>query len=143
MKDGFYISYDYDLTASRQRRIEFEEESKDKMIEPIDFKACDSRYFWNKNIMQSFKENNIATCWYTPIIQGHVGYAIEPLGQYNIEVVLISRRQHLRTGTRLNVRGLDDDGHAGNFCETEQIMKIGDLQYSFVITRGSVPIFWE
>lgn len=48
-----------------------------------------------------------------------MGNVLEPLGTHNIEVVLISRRQHLRTGTRLNVRGLDDEGNAANFCETE------------------------
>ena len=41
------------------------------------------------------------------------------------------------------MRGLNDEGHVSNFCETEQIIKIADLLYSFVITRGSVPIFWE
>ncbi len=60
-----------------------------------------------------------------------------------MEVVLISRRQHLRTGTRMNVRGLDDDGNVANFVETEQILKIGQSIFSFVITRGSVPIFWS
>ena len=46
-------------------------------------------------------------------------------------------------GTRMNVRGLDDQGNASNFVETENIIKIGPLLYSFVQTRGSVPIFWE
>ena len=49
----------------------------------------------------------------------------------------------MRTGTRLNVRGLDDDGNVGNFVETEQIVKIGDKVYSFVATRGTVPVFWH
>ena len=67
MRDGFYLSYGYDLTASRQRRIHFEEQKKDG-VEPIEFIACDSRYFWNKNILQGFQENNISSSWYTPII---------------------------------------------------------------------------
>jgi hypothetical protein len=49
----------------------------------------------------------------------------EEIGNKAVEVVLISRRQHLRTGTRMNVRGLDDDGNVANFVETEQILKIG------------------
>lgn len=120
LKDGFYFSYSYDLTASLQRRKEFEDKNKDNSnIKPIDFQACDSRYFWNKSILQGFQENNVSIKWYTPLIQGHIGYILEPLGQYNIQVVLLSRRQHLRTGTRMNVRGLDDDGNVANFCETE------------------------
>jgi len=56
---------------------------------------------------------------------------------------LISRRQHLRTGTRYNSRGIDDKGHASNFVETEQIAKINNAVFSYVIIRGSVPVFWE
>jgi len=90
-----------------------------------------------------FKENNVSVLWYTPLIQGHVGYVSEPLGDQNVEIIIVSRREHLRTGTRLNVRGLDDDGNVGNFVETEQIVKIGDNIYSFVATRGTVPVFWH
>ena len=43
----------------------------------------------------------------------------------------------------MNVRGLDDLGYAANFVETEQIIQMGDQQYSHVTTRGSVPIFWQ
>ena len=60
-----------------------------------------------------------------------------------MQVLLISRRMHLRAGTRLNVRGINDDGHAANFVESEQIVSVNNNIYSFVATRGSVPIFWE
>lgn len=75
--------------------------------------------------MQGFQENKVNIRWYTPIIQGHVGYVSENIGNKPVEIILISRRQHLRTGTRMNVRGLDDDGNVANFVETEQILKIG------------------
>jgi len=68
---------------------------------------------------------------------------METLGALNIEVCLISRRNVNRAGTRLNVRGIDDLGNVANYVETEQIVTINDLQYSFIITRGSVPIFWS
>ena len=48
-----------------------------------------------------------------------MGYVIEKLGSSQIEVLLISRRQHLRTAARMNVRGLDEEGNAANFVETE------------------------
>ena len=56
MKSGFYFSYDYDLTASRQRRISFEKKFEDmkaegKEVKAVDELACDSRYFWNRNIL--------------------------------------------------------------------------------------------
>lgn len=50
---------------------------------------------------------------------------------------------HLRGGTRYNARGIDDNGNVGNFVETEQIIKMANLVFSYIIIRGSVPIFWE
>jgi hypothetical protein len=45
-------------------------------------------------------------------------------------------------GTRYNRRGVNDDGYAANFVETEQIMEMNNKINSFVIIRGSVPVFW-
>ena len=56
---------------------------------------------------------------------------------------MISRRSVNKAGTRLNARGLDDNGNAANYVETEQLMMVDNNIYSFVITRGSVPIFWS
>jgi hypothetical protein len=58
-------------------------------------------------------------------------------------LALISRRQHLRGGTRYNARGIDDQGNVANFVETEQILRLNNLVFSYVIIRGSVPVFWE
>ena len=145
LTNGFYFSYHYDMTASRQRRHDFEKKVTSKQIVPhaADMIACDDRYFWNKNILERFSENKVDLKWYTPLIQGHVGFVEEVVGDKMVSITLISRRQHVRTGTRMNVRGLDDDGNAGNFVETEQIVRIDQLIYSYVQTRGSVPVFWE
>lgn len=58
-------------------------------------------------------------------------------------MALISRRSHLRGGTRFNARGVDDQGNAANFVETEQIVVTSNVVLSYVIIRGSIPIFWE
>lgn len=78
---------------------------------------------------------------------------------------LITRRSRHRGGTRYFSRGIDEQGHVSNYNETEQIVILNDstgglsgfaggqsmtngkagqdLQlYSFVQTRGSVPVFW-
>lgn len=78
---------------------------------------------------------------------------------------LITRRSRHRAGTRYFSRGIDEQGHVSNYNETEQIAILNDttgglsgfaggqsmsnsktgqdLQvYSFVQTRGSVPVFW-
>ena len=41
------------------------------------------------------------------------------------------------------MRGLDDYGNAANFVETEQIAQTSERFMSYVMVRGSVPIFWE
>ena len=78
---------------------------------------------------------------------------------------LITRRSRHRAGTRYFSRGIDEQGHVSNYNETEQVVILNDtagslsgyapgqsmvngktgqdLQvYSFVQTRGSVPVFW-
>lgn len=78
---------------------------------------------------------------------------------------LVTRRSRYRAGTRYFSRGIDEQGHVSNYNETEQIVILNDsagglsgyapgqsmtngktgqdLQvYSFVQTRGSVPVFW-
>ena len=44
------------------------------------------------------------------------------LGGRDVQVALISRRSHLRTGTRFHARGIDDAGNVANHVETEQIL---------------------
>ncbi|CAI7626935.1 unnamed protein product [Penicillium pancosmium] len=78
---------------------------------------------------------------------------------------LITRRSRHRAGTRYFSRGIDEQGNVSNYNETEQVVILNDatgglsgfaggqsmsnektpqdLQvYSFVQTRGSVPVFW-
>jgi len=68
---------------------------------------------------------------------------------------LIARRSRHRPGTRYFSRGIDSKGNVSNFNETEQFIimdpkeegdtigKIkGKLRFSYVQTRGSVPVYW-
>ena len=57
--------------------------------------------------------------------------------------VLISRRSNKKGGTRYFDRGIDDDGYVANFCETEQIVRLGEYTMSDLQIRGSIPIFFE
>jgi hypothetical protein len=63
--DGFYFSYGYDLTASRQRRIKFLQEKSKDMLRVI---ASDQRFFWNINLYKDFRDQNVDPRWFTPII---------------------------------------------------------------------------
>ncbi len=48
-------------------------------------------------------------------------------------------------GTRYNRRGVDEMGHAANFCEIEQILyrERDNILASFVQVRGSIPVIWK
>lgn len=59
-------------------------------------------------------------------------------------LTLISRLSCQRAGTRFNSRGIDDNGYAANFVETETVYWYpSNLCFSYAQIRGSVPIFWE
>uniref|UniRef100_A0A674ARY4 SAC1 like phosphatidylinositide phosphatase b n=1 Tax=Salmo trutta TaxID=8032 RepID=A0A674ARY4_SALTR len=53
------------------------------------------------------------------------------------------RRSCFRAGVRYYVRGIDSEGHAANFVETEQIVQYSGGKASFVQTRGSIPFYWS
>ena len=76
------------------------------------------------------------------VIQGYVGIRRIP-GPVPCQLVVLSRLSTQRAGTRYNMRGIDDDGHAAHFVETETMLQVDDLTYSYVQLRGSVPVFWE
>lgn len=105
--------------------------------------ACDPRYFWNTHLYKDFKDQNVDPRWFTPIIQGYVGLVAGKLAGRDVQLGLISRRSHMRVGTRFHARGIDDSGNVANFVETEQIVQCEGLSMSYTIIRGSVPVFWE
>ncbi len=41
------------------------------------------------------------------------------------------------------MRGCDASGDCANFVETEQVVEHAEFVSSFVMTRGSVPLFWS
>lgn len=66
----------------------------------------------------------------------------------NLDFALISRKDCRRPGRRFIVRGLDRDGNAANFCETEHIITVSNgnapLQVAaHVQIRGSIPLIWS
>lgn len=66
------------------------------------------------------------------------------LTQSPAHLTLISRLSSQRAGTRFNARGIDDDGNVANFVETETFFgTTSGVLFSYVQTRGSVPVFWE
>lgn len=61
-------------------------------------------------------------------------------------ITVISRRSIKRAGLRYLRRGIDEDGHAANSVETEQLLSSPSWSdsriFSFVQIRGSIPVFF-
>ncbi|CAF0762456.1 unnamed protein product [Adineta ricciae] len=120
----------YDITLCAQRMVQGHD--------------SDIRFFWNRGLCLPLLKFNIDIRYWIPkIMCGGIETYRNP-GE-DIELWLISRLSCERAGTRFNVRGVNDDGAVANFVETEQIVFLpGQSNYSsFVIVRGSIPLFWH
>jgi len=152
----FYYSADFDLTRRLQDR------SGDTPIVAID--SFDRGFLWNAFMIaplvkfrsklaeherQALDESKILTS----AIRGFAMTLIVPSASSPIStnfsgrsssITLISRLSCRRAGTRFNARGIDDNGNVANFVETETLFWAPTgLTFSYVQTRGSVPVFWE
>ncbi|XP_014666575.1 PREDICTED: phosphatidylinositide phosphatase SAC2-like, partial [Priapulus caudatus] len=161
---SFYYSPIADLTNTVQRQCKMANSH-----EPLLWKCADDRYFWNKHMLQDLlsspQDEALTSHWIMPIMQGFIQIEscvldisenhtpeapdVSPIDAHplmqpaSFTIILISRRSRHRAGTRYRRRGVDEGGYCANYVETEQIIKFGKHIASFVIIRGSVPIFWS
>lgn len=157
-----YFSYSFDLTNSFQRQAAAEDSL------PL-WQRTDERFFWNRYISSDLIDLRSSAPhvdpYILPVIFGYLKIATTVLKNTPITFVLITRKSRHRAGTRYLTRGVDENGNASNFNETEQIAIIGDSTgglggfdqasisgsrgsekvqiLSYVQTRGSVPVFWS
>ncbi|KAF7683607.1 Phosphatidylinositide phosphatase SAC1 [Astathelohania contejeani] len=110
---GFYIS-EYDLTNG------------------------DNEFVFNYKIKEKFEEDTSGMYKGVSCIQGYFGNCKD--GEWNL--CLISRRSWKRAGTRLWMRGVDEEGNAANYVETEQILHNQDTITRHIQVRGSIPFKW-
>lgn len=104
----------------------------------------DNRFFWNRLLHRHFERFGVDTSmWLVKVICGSINISTAFICRYQAKACLISRLSCERAGTRFNVRGTNDLGHVANFVETEQVIFIDQTILSFLIVRGSVPLFWE
>ncbi|KAK5013885.1 Inositol-1,4,5-trisphosphate 5-phosphatase 1, partial [Cryomyces antarcticus] len=153
---SFYYSTDFDLTTRLQDRTT---ESS-----TVDLDSFDQGFLWNSYMIQplvsfrsrlSEREKSAldASGILTSAIRGFVNSIFIPQSSspertngagLPSSLTLISRLSCRRAGTRFNARGIDDDGNVANFVETETTyFSPAGLCFSYVQTRGSVPVFWE
>lgn len=140
--ESFYFSYDYDLTLNVQAIANLTQSSK-KLNK---YERADEKYFWNKHLSESIIKAN-AHDYVVVVVNGFIkGESVEIKGR-RCDYIIISRRDKRRTGTRFNTRGLDDQGNAVNYVETEQLLLAVEDDhlniYSHIQIRGSIPLIWQ
>ncbi|CAF3399833.1 unnamed protein product [Rotaria socialis] len=125
-----YFTKPYDITLCAQRMVHGHD--------------SDIRFFWNRGLCLPLLKFNIDIRYWIPKIMCG-GFETYRNPNEDIELWLISRLSCERAGTRFNVRGVNDDGAVANFVETEQIVFVPRQNHysSFVIIRGSIPLFWH
>ncbi|XP_036188970.1 phosphatidylinositol-3-phosphatase SAC1 isoform X2 [Myotis myotis] len=137
--DGFYFSTTYDLTHTLQRLSNTSPEFQEMSL----LERADQRFVWNCHLLRELSAQPEVHRFALPVIHGFITmHSCSINGKY-FDWILISRRSCFRAGVRYYVRGIDSEGHAANFVETEQIVHYNGSKASFVQTRGSIPVFWS
>lgn len=141
---SLFFSYTYDLTNSAQRNNDIQG--------TLSWKTIDKRFCWNYYATQSLQhlalEDSRVNDFIVPMIYGYVKIVDTVFHSSPITMGLITRRSIYRSGTRYFCRGIDENGNVGNYNETEQILLTQSVSgdgyelFSFLQTRGSVPVQW-
>ncbi|KAJ1527310.1 hypothetical protein ONE63_008829 [Megalurothrips usitatus] len=134
-----YFSYTYDLTHTLQRLHNITPE----FLKMALHERADQRFLWNGHLLREISNHPDVHSFFVPVMHGFIS-----INQYTIQGkaftwTVVSRRSRFRSGTRLFMRGIDSQGNVANFVETEQIVESNGDRYSFVQTRGSIPLFWH
>ncbi|PWW76421.1 hypothetical protein C7212DRAFT_294273 [Tuber magnatum] len=143
-----YFSYSFDLTNSLQRQS-----NADPSL-PL-WQRADDRFFWNKHLQSDLiglrNSYQAVDPYILPVFFGYLNITTTVIKSTPLTFVLITRKSRHRAGTRYFTRGVDESGNVANFNETEQAVVIGDSTggeqqvqvFSYVQTRGSVPVYWS
>ncbi|GAA6005280.1 hypothetical protein JCM11491_002644 [Sporobolomyces phaffii] len=159
----FYFTYGngYNLTMRLQQQAP-------DNAKPL-WETSDDRFFWNKHLHQKLIDATTSNTpqdlskFILPVMFGFLEFKTTAINGRQFQFGLISRRNRYRAGTRYFSRGIDQNGNVSNFNETEQLVLLdkeggadggrrianghagdvrGEVRFSFVQTRGSVPVYW-
>ena len=83
-------------------------------------------YVFNDNLLSEFQGIEYAP-FKMPCIFGYVYISSPNINRSKIDFILVSRKDCRRPGRRFVTRGLDREGNAANFVETEHIFVQYDL----------------
>ncbi|CAF4908838.1 unnamed protein product [Rotaria sp. Silwood1] len=126
--EAFYFSYSYDITHTFQR---LQSSSADFYSMPF-IERADQRFVWNRYLLSSLIKNRTTARFALPLIHGFVALHTLNINGRSLTYGVISRRSTQRAGTRLFIRGIDDDGRVANYVETEQILQLDDVACSYI-----------
>lgn len=80
---------------------------------------------------------------FAKIVKGFFGAIDKSINCVNYKITVCTRIGKKKAGTRFHSRGLDDEGNVSIFGETEVLIADDNFTFSYIILRGSVPVFWE
>ncbi|XP_076009906.1 phosphatidylinositol-3-phosphatase SAC1-B [Genypterus blacodes] len=137
--DGLYFATDYDLTHTLHRLANTSPEFQEMSL----LERADQRFVWNGHLLKEFMAQPELHQFVYPVVHGFIIMKSSCINGKMFEWSIISRRSCFRAGVRYYVRGIDSEGHAANFVETEQVVQYNSAKASFVQTRGSIPFYWS
>ncbi len=93
LKEGYYFSYDYDLSLSRQAYAKGY--------------PTKGKYHWNINMSKSLLQLQ-DKAWFVGLMQGSIKTFKSFIQGRKLQYILITRRSWKKGGTRYNSRGIDN-----------------------------------
>ncbi len=118
---AYYFSYEYNLSKSCQEILKEAsgevEEVKGETEEGF-WAKYNTNYIMNRSQLSLTKMDQFPE-FFVPVIFGYVYIHSVQLDTKKFEYVLVSRKDVRRLGRRFVCRGLDREGNAANFVETE------------------------
>jgi phosphatidylinositol 4-phosphatase len=139
----FFFSSTNDITLTQQRVAKLSATVGGAPSAHQIWERADHRFFWNHDVIV-----DLIACeadeWIVPFMSAYVEYRPDcDVDGTKFSLLFISRRSRYRQGCRFTKRGLDDNGNAANFVETEQMLLFPDGKVSsYVQIRGSIPVQW-
>ncbi|GAA5974100.1 hypothetical protein JCM11641_003433 [Rhodosporidiobolus odoratus] len=160
----FYFSRQIDLSTRLVNRAKLEAhrtevhtpQARTDASPPLTAPPCvdgTDEFIWNSHLLAPLKKLRDglkpdeqaawdARSFALPVIHGYYGSGKVQTVQGSVTVESLSRCGWKRAGVLLLRSGLDDEGNAATFVETETIISTANKQVSFVQIRGDIPLIY-
>ena len=141
---GFFTSGRSYFCVNRQNgtsemAIHLSQQVQSRSLESTDF----LKFVWNRGMFHRFKQFDVSDKWTFKVICGGISVRSVNVQGEHAQLCVIYRQSCDRAGTRFLTRGVDENGHVANFVESEIIISCNEKLTSYILTRGSIPLFWD